>query len=152
MELVKYEPRDLWDPFADLWDLRSEMNRIFDAFFARPTERLFSRGWYPAVDIYEDKDHYTVKAELPGLKQEDIKVSLTNNTLTIRGERKAEHEEKRGGYHRLERAYGEFCRSFQLPTEVDADHIKAHYKDGILEITVPKSEKAKPKEISIKVD
>jgi HSP20 family protein len=152
MNLVKYEPKSVWDPFSDLWDLRSEMNRIFDTFFGRPIERTFARGWHPAVDIYEEKDHYIVKAELPGVKQDDIKILLTDSTLTLRGERKSEHEEKHEGYHRLERAYGEFQRSFQLPTEVDADKIKATYKDGILEIEIPKSEKAKPREISIKVE
>jgi len=150
MDLVRYEPRSIWDPFTDLLDLRNEMNRLFDTFFGRGEKN--QRGWYPAVDIYEEKDRYIVKAELPGMKQEDIKLSIVNNTLTLRGERKAEHEHRRDGYHRVERAYGEFCRSFQLPAEVDADKIKAVYKDGILEVTIPKSEKAKPKEITIKVE
>ncbi len=152
MNLVKYEPRSIWDPFTDIWDLRSEMDRVLDTFFSHPGKPVVSGIWQPAVDIYEEKDHYTVKAELPGVKPGDIKVSLTNNTLTLRGERKAEHEEKHKGYHRFERAYGEFCRSFQLPSEVNADKIKARHKDGVLEVEIPKSEKAKAKEISIKVE
>jgi HSP20 family protein len=151
MQLAKYEPRSIWEPFSDLWDMRSEMSHLLDSFFGRPQERAVAGNWYPAVDIYEEKDHYLVKAELPGVKQNDIKVSLTDNTLTLQGERKAEHEEKHNGYYRLERTYGKFHRSFKLPVEVNADKIKAKYKDGILEIDIPKSEKAKPKEISIKV-
>ncbi len=152
MELVKYEPKNVWDPFSDAWDLRREMDRIFDGFFGRSAEQLANRGWYPAVDVYEEKDHYLVKAEVPGMKQSDIKVSIIDNTLTLRGERKTEQVENHKGYHRLERAYGEFCRSFRLPTEVLPEKIDARYKDGILEITVPKSEKAKPKEITVKVE
>ena len=151
MNLVKYEPTSVWDPFSDFLDLRSEMNRLLGTFFDRPGTQDVARGWYPAVDIYEENDRYIVKAELPGVKQEDIKVSLANNTLTLKGERKGEHEDKHDGYHRRERIYGEFCRSFQLPTDVDAEKIQAKSKDGILEIEIPKSEKAKPKEISIKV-
>ncbi len=152
MELVKYKPKEVWKPWADLWNVRDELERIFDDFFGLPATRVITNGWYPAVDLYEEKNSYVVKAELPGVKQEDIKVSLTNNTLTLKGERKESREEKHKGYHHLERCQGEFYRSFQLPAEVDAEKIKATYKEGVLEIEIPKSEKAKPKEISIKVE
>jgi HSP20 family protein len=152
MNLVKYEPRSVWDPFTDLWDLRSEMDKVIDSFLGRPGKTEVTSGWQPAVDIYEEKDHYTVKAELPGVTASDIKVSLTDNTLTLSGERKAEHEEKHEGYHRFERSYGEFSRSFRLPSEVKADKIKATHKAGVLEIEIPKSEAAKTKKISIKVE
>jgi HSP20 family protein len=152
MELTRYEPRSVWEPFPEVWDLRNEMNRMFESFFGHPTERGIERGWRPAVDIDEEKDSYIVRAELPGLKQDDIKISVSSNTLTLKGERKTEHKEKREGYHCHERAYGEFYRTFQLPTEVDAEKIKAKHKDGILEIEIPKSERVKPKEIPIKVE
>jgi len=152
MELTRYEPKDIWDPFSDIIDLRQDMGRAFNRFFGRPSTRAAISYWNPPVDIEEEKDNYIVRAELPGVKQKDIHVSLVGNTLTISGERKAEHKEKHEGYHCYERVFGEFRRSFQLPTEVEADKIKAKQKDGILEIDIPKSEKAKPKEISIKVE
>ncbi len=153
MNIVKYEPRGVWDPFTDVWDLRNEMDRVMDTFFGgHPTKAAVTGVWQPAVDIYEEKDHYTVKAELPGVKSGDIKVSLTDNTLTLSGERKTEHEEKHEGYHRFERSYGKFSRSFRLPSEVNADKVKAKHKDGVLEVEIPKSEKAKAKKIEINVE
>jgi len=152
MKVVKYEPKNLWNPFTDIRDLRDDVDRVFNGFFGHLIEPDTTEAWYPAVDIYEEKDNFVIKADLPGIKQEDIKVSLNNNTLTLKGERKVETEEKHKGYYRTERSYGEFYRAFQLPAEVDSEKIKAKYKDGILEIDVPKSEKAKPKEISIKVE
>lgn len=128
------------------------MNNILENFFGRPSTRSAISCWHPVADIEEEKDKYIVKAELPGVKQENIKVSLVNNTLTIQGERKAEHKEKHEGFHRYERVQGEFRRSFHLPTEVDADKIKAKQKNGVLEVEIPKSEKANPKEISVKVE
>ena len=108
-------------------------------------------GVYPAVDIEEDKDSITLKADLPGINKEDVRLSFENGILTLEGERKSEREEKHKNYHRVERSYGSFVRSFNLGTGVDANRIKANYKDGVLEVSIPKSEKAKPKAIDINI-
>jgi HSP20 family protein len=109
----------------------------------------FGTGWIPSVDVEEAKDEYRFYAEMPGMKQEDIKISLAENVLTISGEKKAHYDVEKGNFHRLERDYGSFQRSFSLPQRIQADKIKASFKDGILEITVPKSEEAKPRHITV---
>ncbi len=151
MTLMRYEPSRLLDTFSDFWNLRSDIDRIFDEFFGGRLERKAEWSFQPAVDIHEEKDRYVVKAELPGMKQDDIKVTITDNLLTLSGERKYEHKEDDKGYHRVECSYGKFYRSFRLPGDVDSNKIKAEYRDGILEISIPKSERAKPKEIKVKV-
>ena len=136
---------------AELNRLRREIDRLFEepfSFLAPSTS--FFEGWTPAVDIYEDNDKYVVKVELPGIKNEDIDVSLDDNTLTISGERKQEEEKKEGDTYRSERYFGRFQRSVTLPARVDANNIEAIYKDGVLTITVPKTEEAKPKQIEVK--
>ncbi len=136
---------------AELNRLRREIDRLFEepfSFLAPSTS--FFEGWTPAVDIYEDNDKYVVKAELPGMKKEDIDVSLDGNTLTISGERKQEEEKKEGENYRSERFFGRFQRSITLPTAVQADKIEATYKDGVLTLTLPKAEEAKPKQIQVK--
>lgn len=110
-----------------------------------------SLPWLPEVDISEDKDHYMIKADLPGLKREDINLSLDNSILTISGERKAETEHNEKNYHRVERSFGHFARSFNLGNKVDSNSIQAQYKDGVLEIVIAKSQETKPKSIDIKV-
>lgn len=137
-----------WNPTKDLIDLQNELNKVFGEFFPRRPTDIFE-SWYPAVDIVENE--VIVKAELPGLKQEDVKVSLNNDLLTIKGEKKQEKEEEGKNFHRIERSYGSFNRSFTLPSKVKADKVKAAYKNGILEITLPKSDEIKPKEITINV-
>lgn len=146
-------PKDItkWDPFREFSTLRSEMERVFDSMLGRyPRERVEGL-WAPLVDVEETKDNIIARIELPGMKKEEIKVTLMNNMLTISGERKHEAEEKGKTYYRIERAYGKFQRTIELPTEVMSDKAKATYKDGILELVVPKSEKAKEKEIAIEV-
>ena len=106
--------------------------------------------YFPAIDVSEEKDSFTIKADLPGLKKEDINLSFDNSILTITGERKNETEQKEKNYHRVERSYGRFIRSFNLGTGVDANNIQANYKDGVLDVKIPKSEKEKPKAIDIK--
>ena len=155
-ELIRWSPRELFRPFEDIGDLREEMNRMLGTFFGRTPWGVTGTleegvGWYPAVDFEELDDKYLVKAELPGMKQSDIKVTLANGILTLSGERKAEHKAKKDDYYRYESCHGKFQRSFTLPTEVKEDKIKAEYKDGILEIEIPKSEEVKPKEIEIQV-
>ena len=131
-----------WDPFA-------EMSRIQDRFFGRPTEER-EYAWKPAVDIYEDADGIHVKADLAGVKPEDIKVEVENKVLTISGQRKLDHDEKREGYHRVERFFGTFSRSFALADEVSSDEIDAKYENGVLNVRLPKRPAAKRREIAVK--
>lgn len=140
-----------WRPFRDLLSLQEEVNRLFDELFERFPSRLdlFESGWSPRVDVIETDDEVIVEAELPGVKKEDVSVTITDNVLTIKGEKRREREEKAGSYHRVERAYGSFQRSFTLPATVQADKAKATFKDGVLRVTIPKTEEARPKEIKI---
>ena len=144
-----------FDPFRDLMNLQERMNRMFDESFrgSRTTGDDWALGgsWAPAVDISEHEGNIVLKAELPGIESKDVDIRLENNVLTLRGERKYDNEVKQENYHRVERAYGSFSRSFTLPSVVDQEKIKAEYKDGVLELTLPKREEAKPKQISIKV-
>lgn len=143
-----------WRPLMDLVSMQDEMNRLFDDFFGRPLVRTeWTEGvWSPSVDVSEDKDNVIVKTEMPGMKKEDVKISIQDNVLTLKGAKKQEKEEKDANYHRIERSYGSFCRSFALPTSVKADKVKASYKDGVLNITLPKTEEAKPKEIPVSIE
>jgi len=133
------------DPFSLL---QNRLNRLFEPY---AEETLPLTTWVPACDIYETDKEIVVKAELPGLKKEDVFVSIENNVLMIRGERKFEGEVKRENFHRVERTYGEFLRSFTLPTFIDANKILAEFKDGLLMVTLPKREEAKPKQIEVKI-
>lgn len=144
-----------WDPFRDLMNLQERINRAFNdtarSASAKSDEDFDSQTWAPVVDIRETGEKYVIKAELPGLKKEDISIDIGDNTLTIKGERKFENEESRKDYIRIERSYGSFARSFALPANVDAKNIKAKYNNGILELSLPKKEEAKPKKINIDV-
>ena len=141
-----------WRPFGELTSLRREMDRLWENFFGeRPLPRIWEREWAPSLDVSETKDNFVVKAEVPGIDAKDIDISLTGDVLTIKGEKKQEKEEKEEDYHLVERSYGSFSRSVRLPAEVESDKIKASYKNGILNITLPKSEKVKAKEVKIKV-
>jgi HSP20 family protein len=136
--------------------LQDRMNRIFDEAFranrsAATEEDYALAAWTPAVDIYEQEGNIVLKAELPGVDPKDVDVRVENNVLTLRGERKVDSDVKKEGFHRVERAYGTFGRSFTLPTVVDTEKIKAEYKDGVLRVTLPKREEAKAKQISISV-
>jgi HSP20 family protein len=143
-----------WRPFRDMMSIQDEMNKLFDDFLGRPLMRTeWSEGvWNPSVDISETKDNVVIKAEMPGLNKEDFKISMQDNMLTLIGEKKQEKKEKETNYHRVERSYGAFSRSFALPTSVKSDKIKATYKDGVLSITLPKTEEVKPKEIPISIE
>jgi HSP20 family protein len=136
-----------------LFGLRDELDRLFTGSFGElaPPSQL-PRLWNPAVDVYQDKDNVYVKAEVPGMKKEDVEVSLHDGILSISGERKSETQHKDAETYRSERFVGRFQRSFTLPSLVKADEVKAQYKDGILTITLPKAEEAKPKQIEIKVN
>ncbi len=133
----------------NLDDIQDEINRMFEGMTGVPdSENRLSRT-YPSVDLSENKDSFVLKAELPGMKKEDVKVTLQNNILTISGEKKQEQEEKGKTFHRIERSYGSFNRTVELPVAVKTDAIKADFKDGILTVELPKVEEAKPKEIAI---
>lgn len=142
-----------WRPFTELSSFRREMDRLWDSFFSeRPFTRVWEREWAPSLDMSETKDNFVVKAEVPGIDAKDIDISLTGDVLTIRGEKKQESEEKEEDYHVVERSYGSFSRSIRLPAEVESGKIKASYKNGILKVSLPKSEKVKAKEVRIKVE
>ena len=143
-----------FDPFRELSVMQDRMNRMFGDFYGRRLDDdVMSRGdWVPAVDIYEnDKHEIVIRAEMPGMKREDIELRVENNTLTLRGERKREAEVRDEQYHRVERAYGAFVRSFSLPSTVDAGHVSAEYKDGVLSVTLPLREEAKPRQIPVDI-
>ena len=153
MNLIPYQTRRFWSPFRSLNPFQSEMDRLFNsAIFGESGHPLFERAFTPAIDLYEDDDKIVVKADLPGLEEKEIDVSIVDGILTLKGEKKDEHEEKGQNWHRVERSYGRFTRSISLPGEVDADKVTAHFKNGVLEITAPKSEAVKPKTIKVEVN
>ena len=154
MKLIRRQTPDLWNwsPLGRLTTVRDEINRLFDSTFGdfgRGTE-LFN-GWTPALDLYEDKDNLVVKAELPGMKREEIEISVHDGTLSISGERKYEEKNQDAEPYRSERFWGRFHRTLALPKPVQSDKAKATYKDGILTVTLPKTEEAKPKQIEVNV-
>jgi len=149
MSLIRYINPEL-NNLGSLGNLRDHFGRLFDiAFPARTAESL--SDWTPSLDAHEDKDKYTVAVEIPGLKKEDIAVSVHDGVLTVSGERKSETDVKEGTVHRRERFYGKFSRSVSLPSAVRADKVGAAYKDGVLTVEIPKAEEAKPKTVEVKV-
>ncbi len=143
-----------WDPFHGLVSLQERMNRLFEQTWDRSRgerEGMAAGTWAPAVDIYETPDSIVLQAELPGLSKDDIDIQVRDNVLTLKGERRSEKEVKEGNYLRVERAYGGFQRAFTLPAAVQADKIRAVFKDGVLDVSIPKAEEAKPKQIKIEV-
>jgi len=140
-----------WDPFRDLNLIQDRMNRLFDDAGRtwRNDEPAATTSWSPAVDIFETEGEIVVKAEVPGMDRKDITLNLERNVLTLKGERRFEKETKDENYHRIERSYGGFSRTFQIPATVDEEKIHAEYKEGVLKIVLPKKEQAKPKQIRI---
>jgi len=149
MSLARWRLQD-WDPFREIVRLRDEMDRLFGSTLLRRGD-FGDFVFAPAVDVYTDKDAIKVKAELPGVKKEDIEVSVLDNVLTVRGSKKEDREIKEEDYHLSERAFGEFERRIELPVKVDAAKVEAKFKDGVLEITLPYHEEVKPKQIEVKV-
>ena len=145
MSIVRY------DPFRDLRTLQDEVNRLFSGNLSRNfSDENMARGtWNPSVDIFETKDQVVLEAELPGMKREDFELSVENNTLTLKGERKFEKQEQTDNYHRVERSYGSFVRSFTLPQTVNAEGAAAEYKNGVLRVSLPKREEVKARKIEI---
>ena len=147
-----------WDPFAEMVSLQDRLNRLLNQSFGNPSPFSFGReserqlaggNFVPPVDVYEDDHTISLQAELPGMEEKDLDIRLENNILTISGERKFEKEDRQENFHRIERQYGRFSRSFTLPSAVDAEKIRADFENGILHITMPKSEEARPKQIKI---
>ena len=143
------------DPWKDFGSLQERINRMFDdtirTLYPTDGEELEKGTWAPAVDIYETNDSFVVSADLPGLNKDEIQIDLKDNTLTLKGEKKFEEKVSKDNYIRIERAYGSFVRSFTLTQNVDPEKIKAKYKEGVLEITIPKKEEAKPKQIKVEL-
>jgi HSP20 family protein len=141
-----------WEPFREFSTLQDRMNRLFRETQGNSQEEsLTSSSFAPAVDVYEDEHNVTLKIEVPGIDEKDIDVRVENNTLTVHGERKIEKEEKEENYRRVERQYGSFTRTFNLPPTVDAEKVQADYDKGVLKVTLPKKAEAKPKQIKVNV-
>ncbi len=139
-----------WDPLRDLQRMQEEVNRLMDDRLS-PRTSGESVGWTPACDIYEDEEGVTLRFDLAGVEPKDVDIRFENGVLTLRGERKLDREDKRENYHRVERFYGTFTRSFSLPGTIDAEKIRAESKQGVLSIVLPKRPEAKPKAIQVKV-
>ncbi len=140
-----------WEPVRELNTIQNEMNRLFNTFFESPApgNGASARRWIPAMDLVETDENFVLRADLPGLSEKDVHIELEDNVLTIAGERKTEHEERKDGYYRIERASGAFQRSLTLPEGVDADAIKAGFEHGVLEVRIPKPEQRKPRKVTI---
>jgi HSP20 family protein len=141
-----------WEPARELQSIQQEMNRLFGTFLD-PQSGVEGGGrrWVPATDLVEEGDHYVLRADVPGVREDDVKVELEDNVLTISGERKSEHEQRKNGYYRLERASGRFARSLTLPEGVDPASIKARFENGVLEVSIPKPAERKPHRVAIDV-
>ena len=145
-----------WEPVRELNAIQSEMNRLFNTLFDSPApgnggSSHTQRRWIPAIDLVETADEFVLRADLPGLTEQDVNIELEDNVLTVSGERKAEHEERKEGYYRVERSSGSFSRSLTLPEGVDPESVKAGFENGVLEVRIPKPEQRKPRKVAISV-
>jgi HSP20 family protein len=139
-----------WDPIRELDSLQTDMNRLFDRFFGAPAANgTAGRRWIPAMDLTETDNSLVLRADLPGVSEDDVEIEVKDGVLTISGERKSDHEEKGEGFHRVERSFGRFSRALNLPDGVDADQVEANFDAGVLEVRVPKPEETKPTRIQI---
>jgi HSP20 family protein len=136
-----------WDPIRELDSLQGDMNRLFDRFFDRPGSA--ERRWIPAMDLVEKDDHLELRADLPGMSEDDVDIEVKDGVLTISGERKAEQEETREGYRRFERAFGRFTRSVALPDGIDPNDVQANFENGVLEVRIPKPKESTPTRVQI---
>ncbi len=151
MNLIRPERKDWLDPFDLITDLHDNINQAFSNSLRRQKDDRWSQLFNPMMDLIEEENQYILKADVPGLEKDAIDITMTGNVLTLKGERKEESEKKSKNYYRLERQFGSFQRSIEFPTDVRGDQIKAGYKNGVLEITVPKAENAKPRQIRVDV-
>jgi HSP20 family protein len=139
-----------WEPLRELSSLQTEMNRLFNQAFDQPQGNGGAvRRWTPAMDLLETEDHFVLRADLPGMSEEDVTVELEDNVLTVSGERKSEHQDRSEGYYRVERAFGAFSRSLTLPKGIDPEAVNAAFERGVLEVRIPKPEARKPRKITI---
>lgn len=145
MALMRYSP------LREMFQLQNEMNRLFSGFQQAPQEELLTSAWSPQVDIYEDAEGIRLHADLPGVNQKDLDLQVDNGMLTVRGERKLQNEDKKENYHRIERYHGSFTRSFMLPDYADTERVEARFKDGVLEVSIPKKAEKKPKQIRVEI-
>ena len=144
MNIIKY------DPFREMRSLQDEVNRLFASSFSRGDNDLMRGAWSPSVDIFENQNEIVLEAELPGMKPEEVEIAIENNVLTIHGERKFEKKDENDNFHRVERSYGSFTRSFTLPPTVRSENAQAEFENGVLRLTLAKREEAKPRRIEIK--
>ncbi len=155
MRLVRWDPLKTgvirWDPMREFEDMAERMNRLVTRNPAGTEEALVTADWAPIVDIQETDKEYLIKAELPEVKKEDVKITIKDGVLTVEGERRQEKEEKDKKFHRVERSYGKFVRSFTMPVDADEKSVKADFKEGVLNVHLAKSEAAKPKTVEVKV-
>ena len=151
MAIVRWRPRREWDPFADMLDLQNSINKLFNLSIGRRTPGEPST-WTPYVDIMRKGDNFILRSELPGLKKDDIEITVQDNVVTLKGEKRDEKEIKEDDYYQCERCFGAFQRSFELPSAIDRSKIKANFKDGVLNVTLPIAEEAKPKQIKVDID
>jgi len=142
-----------WEPVREIGTIQNEMNRLFNSFFDTPTHSngATARRWIPAMDLVETEDAYVLSADLPGLSESDVSIEVEDNVLTVSGERKAEHEDRKAGYYRVERSYGSFRRALTLPEGVDPEAVTATFDKGVLQVTVPKPEQQAPRKVQITV-
>jgi HSP20 family protein len=138
-----------WDPIRELDSLQGDMNRLFDRFFEGRAPNSGSRRWIPAMDLVETEDALVLRGDLPGMTEEDVDIEIKDNLLTVSGERKSENEEKGEGFHRVERAFGRFSRSLNLPQGIDPEKVEAKFDNGVLEVRIPKPAEAKPTRVQI---
>lgn len=141
-----------WDPFQDLWQVREEVNRLFEHTLSRYPALMGGRGWQPAVDMYEDEKEVVVKVEVPGVEPKDVDITVTADTLSLRGELKEEQEKRMDGYIRSERRFGQFYRTLSLPAEVKPEGAQATFKNGVLEVRMPKAETGRTKGVKVKIN
>jgi HSP20 family protein len=157
MAIERWRPfvsMERWDPFRNMTDIQGEVNRLFDSFLGRPTASANGsavRTWAPVLDMRETKDDLVLSFELPGISEKDVSLSITGDLLTVRGERTLNRDSKDESVHHVERIYGQFERSVQLPMPVQHEKVKATYRDGVLEVKLPKAEEDKPKAIKIEI-
>jgi HSP20 family protein len=140
-----------WDPIRELDSLQGDMNRLFDRFFegGRTANGSTARRWIPAMDLVETEDHLVLRGDLPGMTEDDVDIEVKDNVMTVSGERKSESEDKREGYHRVERSFGSFSRSLTLPQGIDPERVDAKFENGVLEVQIPKPAEAKPTRVQI---
>jgi len=149
MAIIRWKDRDLYDPWNDFKKLQNEINDLFDFDHLPSSSGLFDRSFSPAIDVVENTNDYTVTCELPGLDQKEIDVSIASNVLTLKGQKKDEHEEKKSKFYKKESWSGSFQRTLPLPMSVAAEKVKAELKDGILTVVLPKKEEVKPRQIAV---